>query len=121
MPRPQGATSVAVGIEHKRRSRSMAPSVTRKRVILALVLAGSLAGAAVALPALAAPVKKIFTAGISPGSAGAGLSQSYTYTVTNDASSSQSLGSANVAVPSGVTVTSSNPQTTPAPPGKSWT
>jgi hypothetical protein len=100
----------------------MAPSANRKRTILALVLAGSLAGAAVALPALAAPVKKIFTAGISPGTPqGAGLSVIYTYTITNDISSSQTLGSANVAVPSGFTVTSANPQQVTAPAGKSWT
>ena len=48
----------------------MAPSATRKRTILALVVAGLLVGAAVSLPALAAPVKKLYTASISPISAG---------------------------------------------------
>ena len=69
----------------------MAPSVTRKRVILALVLAGSLAGAAVALPALAAPSKKLYTAsmGTPPVNGPAGASKSYTFRITNSPTSSQ--------------------------------
>src|SRR6266550_6625399 len=98
----------------------MAPSAKRKRTILALVLAGSLAGAAVALPALAAPVKKIYTAtmGTPPITGPAGVSKSYTFTITNSPSSSQSLGSANVAVPVGFTAQSINSVTAPA--GKTW-
>ena len=80
----------------------MAPSATRKRTILALVVAGLLVGAAVSLPALAAPVKKLYTASISPISAG--TVQAYNFTITDAPSSTQSLGSVNISVPSGFTV-----------------
>ncbi len=97
----------------------MAYSVNRKRTVLALVLAATLAGAAVALPALATSTKKLYTAAISPTTGGAGASASYTFTLTNSPQSSQSLGSANVALPTSFTSVSVGAITAPA--GKLWT
>lgn len=62
---------------------------------------------------------KYYTAGINPSSVGAGSSQSYTLTITNDPSSgSNTVGSANITVPSGFSVTSPTVTTSPAP--KQW-
>ncbi len=99
----------------------MAPSANRKRTILALVLAGSLVGAALALPALAAVTKKLYTPTISPITSAPGATQSYTFTIGNAPTSNQSLGSANISVPSGFTVSTTPPLTVSAPAGKTWT
>src|SRR6266516_1246136 len=82
----------------------MAPSATRKRTILAPILAGPLVGAAVALPALAATSTKFYTPSISPTSSSPGATVSYTFKTLNNTTSSQQLGSANISVPSGFTV-----------------
>jgi hypothetical protein len=74
---------------------------------LALVLAGSLVGAAVALPALAATSTKFYTPSItspSPLSSPAGATVSYTFKILNDLRSTQQLGSANITVPTGFAV-----------------
>jgi hypothetical protein len=100
----------------------MAASTGRKRTILALVLAGSLVGAAAALPALAAVTKKLYTPTISPMTSAPGATQPYTFTIRNAQSSNQSLGSANISVPSGFTVsTTSSLSVSTDPVGKAWT
>ena len=96
----------------------MAPSVDRKRVPLAALLALLLLGAFVALPATAAPVKKLYEPTITPTTIQAGAVQGYTLTLKNSASSTQSFGSANITVPIGFTNISLSPVTTPT--GITW-
>jgi hypothetical protein len=99
----------------------MAASASRKRTILALVLAGSLVGAAVALPALAATSTKFYTPSINPNtSVAAGVSRPYTFTIANDSSSTQAFGSANITIPGFTGVTLSQPTPTTSA-GKTWT
>jgi hypothetical protein len=97
----------------------MAPSANRRRTILALALAGSLA-AAVALPALAATSTKVYTPSITPTSSAAGATVSpYTFKIQNNLSSNQQMGSANITVQSGFTV--SNLRNVQTSAGKTWT
>jgi hypothetical protein len=80
-----------------------------------VVLGSGLVVAALAIgAALASPSTKIFTAGIQQTG-----QTTYLFVLANHPSSSQTLGSANVVVPSGVTGVSVPPFAN-APPGKTW-
>jgi hypothetical protein len=68
--------------------------------------------------AQAAPSTKKYQVTIAPATAAAGSTANYTLTLTNDSTSSQNLGSANVSVATGFTVNSVGTPT--APGGKSW-
>jgi hypothetical protein len=100
----------------------MAASTSRKRTILALVLAGSLVGAAAALPALAATSTKFYTPSFTspiPTSSAPGATVSYTFKILNNTTSTQPFGSANIVAPSGFLIGSvGTPQTSS---GKTWT
>ena len=79
----------------------MTPSITRKRTILAPLVALLMLAAFVALPASAAPVKKLYTATIvsTPAPSNAGASNHFKLTLTNSPTSSQSFGSADLIIP----------------------
>ena len=84
------------------RKASLASRVRRHGLPLALAIALVwIVGAA-----QAAPSTKFYSVTISPTTATAGTSTNYTVTLTNDASSTQTLGSANVSAPAGFTITS---------------
>ncbi|MDP9331555.1 MAG: hypothetical protein M3P11_13090 [Actinomycetota bacterium] len=105
----------------------MAPSANRRRTILSLALAGSLA-AAVALPALAATSTKFYTPSFSPTSptsSSPGATVSYTFKILNNTTSTQQFGSANIIAPAGFALGSvGTPQTfngDGSSAGKTWT
>lgn len=105
----------------------MAPSANRRRTILALALAGSLA-AAVALPALAATSTKFYTPSFAPStptSSSPGATVTYTFKILNNTSSTQQFGSANITAPQGFALGSiGTPQTfngDGSSAGKTWT
>jgi len=85
--------------------------LTVARVSVAAVAAGLLAAAALAAPASGSASGstcissgKCYLASVTPGSVAAGVSQAYTVTVTNEATT-QTLGSVQVTAPGGLTVT----------------
>jgi uncharacterized repeat protein (TIGR01451 family) len=94
-------------------------SADRKGSILAPVLVLLLLASLAALPAIAAPTKKLYRPSISPTSAPAGSAVSYQLTLTNDPTSTQSFASAEVSVPNGFTVDPASLSVTPAT--KQWT
>jgi hypothetical protein len=84
----------------------MAPSANRKRTILALIVAGSLA-ASFALPALAATSTKFYTPSFTspiPTSSSPGATVSYTFKILNNTTSTQQFGSANITAPPGFAI-----------------
>ncbi len=93
---------------------------TLRRFGRTLFVLGLLAGIAGATqPVSAASPVRYLTATINPASAPAGSTYSATFVVTNSTQSTQSLGSANVTVPAGFTVTAVGPASATA--AKTWT
>ncbi len=92
------------------------PRTASLRLGLPLLAVGIASAVLLAGIASATPPKP-FKAVIAPSSVGAGSSGTYTYTITN--LTSQGLGSANVSIPSGWSVTSI--VSTVASAGKQWT
>jgi hypothetical protein len=85
--------------------------------LLALAAVVVAVASAQAAPAL----KKNYTVSIAPGLAAPGSSGQYTISLGNAATSSQTLGSANIAVPDGFTVTGISPAAaSPGAPGWSF-
>jgi hypothetical protein len=92
-------------------------SIRRATRVLAVVVAIVAFVVALAVPALAAK-RKNYSASISGTTAFGGNTVTFTITIANQASSFQSLGSANVTIPSGFTFVSFGAQI--PPPGKTW-
>lgn len=98
---------------------------TRSRLRrLTLPLAGAAVVVLLVAPAQASTSTKFYSVSVTPTTAEPGTAQAFAVTLTNDAGSTQSLGSANVTVPSAFTVTSPANGATVAVTssgGKAWT
>lgn len=68
----------------------------------------------------AVPPVREFSATISPTTAYAGVAETFTITITNDATSTKEIGSAKVTVPTGFTVDGATVAVTAYPFGKDW-
>lgn len=92
---------------------------SRRVLRIGIVLAATLVAVAAVLgPANAAPSTKHYSATASPGSVAAGSTTTFTVTLTNSATSSQSFGSADIWLPAGFTAAG---QPTTSLDGSGWT